>query len=200
MKTLEYYDLHAQEFVTQTQTLSFAGVQNRFLMRLPQGGHILDFGCGSGRDALCFLKQGFKVTATDGSEKMCRLASEYTGIPVRQMRFRELNDIDVYDGIWACASILHLPKADMPGVFMKMRDALKEGGLIYTSFKYGDFEGEIRGRHFSNYTWRTMQQLIAGIDGLEIEEVWMTPDSRPDRADQQWLNCTIRKTQRKNKT
>ena len=90
MKTLEYYDLNAQEFVIQTQMLPFAGVQNRFLMKLPQGGHILDFGCGSGRDTRCFLKQGFKVTATDGSAKMCRLASEFTGIPVKQMRFQEL--------------------------------------------------------------------------------------------------------------
>lgn len=193
MKTLEYYDLNAQEFVTQTQMLPFAGVQNRFLMKLPQGGHILDFGCGSGRDTRCFLKQGFKVTATDGSAKMCRLASEFTGIPVKQMRFQELNDKNVYDGIWACALILHLTKDELPGVLVRMRDALKAHGLIYTSFKYGEFEGWIGDRYFTYFTWKSFRDMIAGIGGLEIEEIWLTPDSRPERADQQWLNCTLSK-------
>ena len=193
MRTLDYYELNAEAFVTQTQMLPFAGVQNRFLMKLPQGGHILDFGCGSGRDTRCFLKQGFQVTATDGSEKMCRLASAFTGIPVKHMRFQDLEDKDVYDGIWACASILHLHKDELPDVLARMRDALKNRGLIYTSFKYGDFEGRTGGRYFTYFTWKRIQELIAGIDGLEIEEVWLTPDSRPERADQQWLNCTIRK-------
>ena len=193
MKTLDYYELNAEAFVTQTQMLPFAGVQNRFLMKLPAGGHILDFGCGSGRDTRKFLKQGFQVTANDGSEKMCRLASEFTGIPVKHMRFQDLEDKDVYDGIWACASILHLHKDELPDVLARMRDALKNRGLIYASFKYGEFEGRIRGRYFTYFTWKSIQNLIAGIPGLEIEEVWLTPDSRPERADQQWLNCTIRK-------
>ena len=193
MKTLNYYDLNAEEFVTQTQLLPFAGVQNRFLMRLPQGGHILDFGCGSGRDTRAFLRQGFQVTAVDGSAKMCRLASEFTGILVKQMRFQELDDKNVYDGIWACASILHLPKNELPGVMVRMREALKDHGLIYTSFKYGDFEGWIGDRYFTYFTWKSFRDLIAGIGGLEIEEIWLTPDSRPERADQQWLNCTISK-------
>lgn len=193
MKTLNYYDLNAEEFVTQTQQLPFAGVQNRFLMRLPQGGHILDFGCGSGRDTRAFLRQGFQVTAVDGSAKMCRLASEFTGIPVKQMRFQELDDKNVYDGIWACASILHLPKNELPGVMVRMREAMKDHGLIYASFKYGEFEGWIGDRYFTYFTWKSFRDLIAGIGGLEIEEIWLTPDSRPERADQQWLNCTISK-------
>ncbi len=193
MKTLNYYELNADEFVTQTQMLPFAGVQNRFLMRLPQGGHILDFGCGSGRDTRAFLRQGFQVTAVDGSAKMCRLASEFTGIPVKQMRFQELDDKNAYDGIWACASILHLPKNELPGVMVRMREALKDHGLIYTSFKYGDFEGWIGERYFTYFTWKSFRDMIAGIKGLEIEEIWLTPDSRPERADQQWLNCTISK-------
>lgn len=193
MKTLNYYELNADEFVTQTQLLPFAGVQNRFLMRLPQGGHILDFGCGSGRDTRAFLRQGFQVTAVDGSAKMCRLASEFTGIQVKQMRFQELDDKNAYDGIWACASILHLPKNELPGVMVRMREALKDHGLIYTSFKYGDFEGWIGERYFTYFTWKSFRDLIAGIGGLEIEEIWLTPDSRPERADQQWLNCTISK-------
>ena len=193
MRTLDYYELNAEDFVTQTRMLPFAGVQNRFLMKLPQGGHILDFGCGSGRDTRCFLKQGFQVTATDGSEKMCRLASAFTGIPVKHMRFQDLDEKNVYDGIWACASILHLHRDELPAVLARMRGALKNRGLIYASFKYGDFEGMAGGRYFTYFTWKGMQDLVAGIPNLEIEEVWLTPDARPERADQQWLNCTIRK-------
>lgn len=89
-----------------------------------------------------FLKSGFDVTATDGSEELCKYASEYTGIQVKQMLFQDLDEVDYYDGIWACSSILHLSKNELRIVMNKMSRALKSGGIIYTSFKYGNFEGE----------------------------------------------------------
>ena len=197
MKTLDYYELNAEAFVTQTQMLPFAGVQNRFLMKLPQGGHILDFGCGSGRDTRCFLKQGFQVTATDGSEKMCRLASEFTGIPVKHMRFQDLDDKDVYDGIWACASILHLHKDELPDVLARMRDALKNRGLIYTSFKYGDYEGVRNGRYFTDFSKDAFKDFLGKLECAEvvIEEEWITSDARPGRSEEKWLNIILRKTE-----
>lgn len=67
----------------------------------------------SGRDAKAFLEIGYQVDAVDESEGLCRLAKEITGIPVRQMLFQELDAKDLYDGIWACASILHLSKKDL---------------------------------------------------------------------------------------
>ena len=86
-----------------------------------------------------------RVDATDGSETLCRLASEYTGIVVRQMLFEELDAKEQYDGIWACSSILHLPKDSLKVVLKKMIVALKAHGIIYISFKYGTFEGERKG-------------------------------------------------------
>ena len=89
-----------------------------------------------------FLEQGFYVDATDGSEEMCYIASNYTGIQVRRMLFEELDENKKYDGIWVCSSILHLPKNELKVVFMKMFKALKDDGIIYASFKYGDFHGK----------------------------------------------------------
>ena len=109
-KTLDYYNKNSQLFVTGTVSVDFKQTQDRFLDRLDSGAYILDFGCGSGRDTKYFLNQGYKVDAIDGSVELCRIASEYTGIEVKQMLFQELEEHKKYDGIWACSSILHLPK------------------------------------------------------------------------------------------
>ena len=108
-KTLNYYNQNADSFIEGTVSVNFKEVQDKFLQML-SGKKILDFGCGSGRDTMYFLKSGFDVTATDGSEELCKYASEYTGIQVKQMLFQDLDEVDYYDGIWACSSILHLSK------------------------------------------------------------------------------------------
>ena len=96
-KTITYYNQHAKEFVSTTIAVDFKANQDKFIKNL-HGKNILDFGCGSGRDTKHFLESGFHVTAVDGSEEMCKYASEYTGIPVRKMMFQELNEQDKYDG------------------------------------------------------------------------------------------------------
>lgn len=116
--------------------------RTNFCKSINPGAYILDFGCGAGRDTKYFLDQGYLVEAIDGSEQLCQIASKHTGIKVRQMLFQELKVNEKYDGIWACASILHLPKKELKEVFKKMLTALKPGGRIYTSFKYGEYEGE----------------------------------------------------------
>lgn len=102
--TLDYYNKNAKKFITGTISVDFGIVQNRFLDKLHPGAEILDYGCGSGRDTKYFLEQGCKVTAIDGSQELCKLASEYTGIPVKHMLFRDLDEKEAYDGIWACSS------------------------------------------------------------------------------------------------
>lgn len=102
--TLDYYNKNAKKFISGTISVDFGIVQNRFLDKLHPGAEILDYGCGSGRDTKYFLEQGCKVTAIDGSQELCKLASEYTGIPVKHMLFQELNEKEAYDGIWACSS------------------------------------------------------------------------------------------------
>lgn len=191
--TLTYYNQNAHSFAASTVSVDFTATQARFTARLPQGGSILDFGCGSGRDTKHFLSQGFQVTATDGSEELCKLASQYTGIPVQQMLFQELDAVEQYDGIWACSSILHLPQEELISVLEKMATALTPQGIIYTSFKYGDFAGERNGRYFTDMTETSFAALVQNITSLETEEQWITSDVRPGRGDEKWLNVILRK-------
>ena len=141
-KTLDYYNKNASSFAETTMDVDFHETQKHFQKLLPEQGYILDFGCGSGRDTKYFLNQNFQVDAIDGSEELCRIASDYTGIKIKKMLFNELDEVEKYDGIWACSSILHLPKDELQKVLKKMVKALKKDGIIYTSFKYGDFEGK----------------------------------------------------------
>lgn len=193
--TLNYYNQNAQSFTAATVSVDFTATQTRFTAYLPEGASILDFGCGSGRDTKYFLSQGFRVEAIDGSEELCKLASEYTGISVKHMLFQELDAVEQYDGIWACSSILHLPPEELSSVLEKMARALKDHGIIYTSFKYGNFSGERNGRYFTDMTETSFAALIAGITALETEEQWITLDVRPGRGEERWLNIILRKRQ-----
>lgn len=193
-QTLAYYAAHAQEFADSTVDVEFSQTQHRFEALLPPAARILDFGCGSGRDSKHFLEAGYDVVATDGSPELCLYASKLTGIPVRNERFQDLADVCAYDGIWACSSILHLAKVELPHVLALMVRALKPHGIIYTSFKYGDFEGMRNGRYFSDFTEPELRSLIGPIPQLAIEDLWTSGDVRPGRESERWLNVLLRKT------
>lgn len=191
--TIDYYNENAKQFVETTENVEFHHMQNRFLEKLQGGAYILDFGCGSGRDAKYFLEQGYIVDAIDGSQEICKLASEHTGIQVKHMYFQDLDETEQYDGIWACSSILHLGLNDLEDVLKKMTKALRQGGIIYTSFKYGTFSGERNGRYFTDMNEETFDKLSQKIQGLKIEEQWITSDVRPGRGEEKWLNLILRK-------
>ena len=154
---------------------------------------ILDFGCGSGRDTKYFISQGYQVDAVDGSIELCRLASEYTGVEVKHMFFNELTQVEKYEGIRACSSILHLPLNELVEVMRKMVTALKGNGIIYTSFKYGTFAGERNGRYFTDMTEDTFADFIKQIENIRVEELFITSDIRPKRGEEKWLNLILRK-------
>lgn len=191
--TIEYYNKNADHFMKETATVDFTAIQEMFLSLLPPGERILDFGCGSGRDTLAFLKRGYQVDATDGSTEMCKLATEHTGIPVRQMQFQELKEREKYDGIWACSSILHLPENELKNVMEKMEAALNQCGIIYTSFKYGTFAGERNGRYFTDFTEESFETFVKQIKGLKIKKMWITGDVRVGREKEKWLNILLQK-------
>ena len=193
-KTLDYYNENAKTFIQGTVDVEFHETQDKFLALLPKEAKILDFGCGSGRDTKYFLEKGYQVDAIDGSKEMCHLAADYTKIPVKHMLFNELHAIDEYDGIWACSSILHLPKNELKEVFFLIRDALKKDSILYTSFKYGDFEGIRSGRHFTYFMEEDFRRFMQDIAGLAIQEAWISSDVRPGRGDEKWLNLIIKKT------
>ena len=191
--TLQYYQENAGVFVEGTVSADMHDARTRFLRLLPSQAYILDFGCGSGRDTKAFLEQGCRVDAADGSAELCRMATELTGIQVKQMLFEELSTVEQYDGIWACASILHLPRKELGGILQKISDALKPGGVLYSSFKYGGFEGIRRGRYFTDLTEDSLAGLMAEVPSLQIVDIWITNDVRPGREKERWINILSRR-------
>lgn len=189
--TIEYYNRNALEYSRSTVCVDFSATQERFLRYMPPHAKILDFGCGSGRDTKYFLDKGYDVDAVDGSREFCRLASAYTGISVKQLYFQELASVNEYDGIWACASILHLQWDDLISVLHKMAVALKNTGVIYTSFKYGDFSGERQGRFFIDFTENRLNEMLTLVPELQCREYWISTDVRPNRKDEKWMNIIL---------
>lgn len=188
-QTLEYYDKNSESFLADTANVEFRELQSRFASMLPAGGRILDLGCGSGRDSLAFLKAGFKVDAVDGSKQMVEAAKGLTGLDVTQALFSEYEPDGLYDGIWACSSLLHVASGELPSLIEKYSKALKPNGVFYLSFKLGDYEGMRNGRWFTDFTEESFCALIGKINGLEILEIDITIDVRPGRSDEKWLNA-----------
>ena len=191
--TLDYYNSKAKDFVTDTVAVAFTEMQDTFLEYIPKGGRILDFLCGSGRDTKYFISKGYDVDATDGSEELCKIASEYTGIKIKQMLFEELDEVELYDGVWACASILHVEKKQLPEILKKIATATKKGGVVYTSFKYGEFEGIRNGRFFTYLTEESFGEILRSVSDLAIEKLWISADVRAERGEERWLNIVLRK-------
>ena len=189
--TTDYYNSYAQDFIDGTVNVDTGNLRERFLKYIPTGGSVLDLGCGSGRDTKCFKDARYKVTAIDASQELCIKASEYTGIDVRCMRFEELDDVGKYDGIFACASLLHVPEGELPGILDKINTALKPQGVLYASFKYGDFAGERDGRYFHDMNEKSVEELFMSIPGFKIEEMWQSHDVRRDK-DAYWINVIAR--------
>ena len=191
-KTLEYYETNTVEFYESTVIADLTILHDKFLEQVPVGGRILDFGCGSGRDTKAFLDRGYQVDAIDGSAELSKLASQYTGIQVRCMDFFDLDAINTYDGIWACASLLHVEKQRIPDIISKLRDALVTGGVLYMSFKYGDFNEFRDERHFTDLNEELAEELLSKINGIETVDIWQSYDVRRGK-DVHWLNVMVRK-------
>lgn len=190
---MSYYDEHADEFVSATQDADMSVILSCFLGELPVGAHVLDWGCGSGRDSLALLAAGCDVTAVDLSTAMCAATAALTGLEPRNESFLDLDDVDCYDGIWASASLLHVPSADLPAVLYRAATALKPRGTLYCSFKYGTAELEHNGRFFNDMTEEKFTSLLGSVSSLRLVETWVTEDVRPERAGELWLNCLLRR-------
>ena len=193
--TLAYYQAHAESYAALTKDADMSPARDRFAALVAPGGKILDLGCGSGRDALAFLREGFQVSAADGSEEMCRQARALTGLPVRCMEFSELSEKETYDGIWACASILHLPKEELSEVIAKIAEALRPGGIFYTCFKHGTGEELRGGRYYTDFTPEGLREFVASEKGLRVREIWMSEDVLPGREPVRWVNLLAEKAE-----
>ena len=187
-KTIDYYDSHAEEFFSGTIDADMSECRARFLAYLPRGKKILDAGCGSGRDILAFMEAGYEVEAFDASAELCRIASQKTGVAVRKQRFEDLPGEEAYDGIWACASLLHVDRQDLPDVLRRLYLMLNPGGVLYASFKHGTGEREKGGRYFNDLTEKALAELLSNA-GFEVKELFITADVRSGRGDEKWVNA-----------
>ncbi|MEE3488330.1 MAG: class I SAM-dependent methyltransferase [Bulleidia sp.] len=199
--TLDYYNTHAEYFCSntlhadmhETQTAFLGAVLHAFPDAEKKDIHLLDFGCGSGRDALFFHTLGYAVNACDGSAELVKSAREYTGLEVQQMLFTELNEIKKYQGIWACASILHCSHEELIEVLKRIHDALVPHGILYTSFKYGSDEGMRNGRYFIDCNEKKLDAILKETPGFTVLKQWQTGDVRPGRGNEKWLNVLLQR-------
>ncbi|MCH8500779.1 MAG: class I SAM-dependent methyltransferase [Aliidiomarina sp.] len=189
--SIDYYNENAKAFDADTADVDMSALYQEFLPLLPAGAHIVDAGCGSGRDAMAFQSQGFRVTAFDASEALITIACQRLGADLAvQATFLEFSVKEPVDAIWACASLLHVPFDDLPRTFQHLAHQLKPSGVFYCSFKYGDNESERGGRRFTNLNEALLAQVIESAS-LRVKKAWVTGDARPEREHEKWLNAIL---------
>lgn len=187
--TINYYNSNAKKYFDNTVNADMSDHYRRFLKLLPKGSYIMDAGCGSGRDSKYFLTHGYKVKAIDGSSNLCELASKYLDQEVENVNFINIDYHNEFDGIWACASLLHVNKEDITLVIQKLQDALKDGGVLYASFKYGNSDRVQGGRYYNDMSEESVKELFNTFD---IKDLWMNDDVRPD-GKEKWINIIAAK-------
>ena len=195
MGTLDYYQKNAKEFFSQTINVDMQNVYQPFLEYLPKAHlsnqqKILDVGCGSGRDSVFFANQGFEVVAIDGSQNVIDLAKQTdTRIDWQCLRFHEIAKQswqNQFTGIWACASLLHVPFDDLTKLLNDLILCIKSDGILYASFKYGDSEREKDGRFFCDINEQRWQLIGEQLDSAKPVMIWQTIDNRVDRQEIWW--------------
>ena len=187
--TIEYYDGNAGAFIERALDVDLSDEYEAFLPHLAAGAHILDAGCGSGRDARIFRDMGYQVTAFDGSIEMVRHASAHAGLHVEHLRFKEVTWEHAFDGVWASASLLHVPADQILDAINRLARCLRTGGTFYMSMKHGTDEQCIEGRHFSFVDETRVEALIEQAAGLQLLRTWSSIEHRDDGTTQEWVHA-----------
>ena len=193
--TVSYYEANAEAFVARTVGTDMGPFHARFLRYVPAGGTILDAGCGSGRDTRRFLEMGYRVTAMEPTEALARLAEAHSGQPVLRLRFQEMAFCEAFDGIWAAASLLHVPQREVGNVFRRLIRSLRISGACFMSFKRGSGERfDAGGRLYHDQTLASLGELLRGYPQLETLETWESDSPRPDRQGEFWVQAIVRRS------
>lgn len=187
--SIQYYNDHSDKFIKETFNADMLSIVERFLVHIPDKGAILDLGCGSGRDSGYFVARGYEVYGIDGSEKMIEHARRILGDRAVLTTFDAYSSDKLFDGIWASASLLHVPYEELPDIISKYRDMLGVGGVFYMSFKNRERDYEKDGRYFTCFDEKRLLELLMQLDGLKVMQVFETADVRKNRGDQLWVNC-----------
>ena len=199
INTLDYYNACAESYCENTLSIDMSDLLDKFLGLASYKGEILDWGCGSGRDSLYMMNKGFEVTSIDGSPEMCKIAEKHIGKPVICQTFEELNYKNRFGGIWANASLLHCRYKQLPFLFNKALAALKDDGVFFASFKYGNFSGEMEvensnyKRYFTNLTEDSAAKLLKKLKYHACCVFHITKSRLPNGKNQSWLNIFMLK-------
>ncbi|MDO4800311.1 MAG: class I SAM-dependent methyltransferase [Bacillota bacterium] len=188
-----YYNENAQNMIESTLKLDLHPIYDRFEIYLHKGEKILDVGFGSGRDSIYFRGQGYDVVSIDFAEEVVRRGRTLLNNEVLLVDMREMRYSNEFDAIWASAVLLHYREEEIIEILARMREALKEQGIIYVSFKYGAHVEERHGRMFNDFNEEKFEALMQSVDGLEIAEMWQTQDARKDHETKRWLNVILKK-------
>jgi SAM-dependent methyltransferase len=193
--TLSYYETHVAEFLKRTAAVDMSRLYAPFLELIPAGGSILDAGCGSGRDSKAFIEKGYRVVSMDASPAMVKAAAALTGETARLLNFADMDFRVEFDGIWACASLLHVPREHLTPILARFARALKSNGALYLSFKYGESERIDGLRYFNDLNENLLKQYMETVAALRLVNIWTTVDTRSEQGSQKWLNAIARKTE-----
>ena len=192
--TLAYYDDNAEAYVARTLTADLSDAYRRFLTQVPEGGRILDAGCGSGRDTKQFIDRGYETVAIDASRELVRHASAFTGQPALHVKFEVLEYESEFDAVWACASLHHIDRWEIAFVIRKLAMALRPNGVLYMSMKEGEGDRIADGRFFRHYTEESLSQLVDDCDQLEVLEIWTSHETRSGQDPIAWVSALAKKT------
>jgi len=193
-ETINWYNTNATKYFNETKDFSIKDKYPQFLQYVPEGGKILDAGCGSGRDSKCFLDMGYDVTALEASKELSTLASEHTGLNVVNATFENFKSDEKFDGIWACASLLHVPKKDFEKSFINLTDHLKTGGVMYAYLKAGSTEEiDAKGRFFNYVSPEEIEAIVSKHNDLEIVEMPAIQENTFRPGDHPFINVVVKK-------
>lgn len=186
--TIEYYNNNAQKYADSTLNVDMQSAYDKFAINIPEKSHILDVGCGSGRDSLYFIKKGYQVTAIDASSELANIATKNIGQEVKTLKVEDLKDKNKYDGVWCMASLLHLNKSELKTALITLSEALKPNGQFFASFKIGEGESLDSNNRFFSYT--NAKEFKSFVDELKIFKNIKFTESGDSlgRGETQWLN------------
>lgn len=193
MNSIDYYNKNSEKYIKDTMNVSMEVLLERFASYLPNNGLVLDLGCGSGRDSLWFIKQGYEVLATDGSKEMVEHCRKFLGDKVIHATYEDFESELTFDGIWACASLLHVKPQELPVIVLKYSNYLKQKGAFFMSYKAGETDYVKDGRWFTNFTEDRLLSMMSSIEDLEVVEVIKTHDVRKERQKEMWLSIIVKK-------
>lgn len=186
-ETLDYYDKNITDYIDNWKYFEY-DIPDIFMSYLNKDDYILELGCGTGRDSKIFMDKGYKVKPIDGSYEMCKTASEYLGIDVEKVNFLDIDYNNEFDAIFSAAALLHLNNKDLLIVLNKISNALKDNGIFYTSFKYGNSERyDDKGRFYNDMNEDKFNDILYNYPEFELLKTWY--DTNKDK----FINYIVRK-------